>query len=392
MNAAVLAALSNAERATTGAASAPPANEPPTVTVALGDPQAPARKLFEVLNAHQLLSGDGWLRADVRLVSTGDHFDFGAFSERGIAQREGLLLLAWLAAHSASQVVLLLGNHDLSRVGELITFDDARFDVASTQAADLYTRRTQFSPGEWAALEGAFAQDWPELPSIEAAARDFSGYHSSQSELVRRLLTERRFLLAYAATHALVCHAGVTRTTLRRLNLNDEEMSKPAAVASAMNRKLNLALDVWDGTTALNIPDCHQPGSARTGGGAGILFHRPAHPEHFGEASTGAYLRRYDPRDIPIGLTQVIGHIRDAKCRQLLGPWVSDHPGAEGQLRTLLTDGAWVSYSRGALPAAPDLARILFVDGGLNATPIEAFELVELTSLTPLPRVRESVD
>jgi Calcineurin-like phosphoesterase len=392
MHAAVLAALTNAERAITGAATAPPAHETPTVTVALGDPQAPARKLFEVLNAHQLLSPDGWLRPDVKLVSTGDHFDFGAFSERGIAQREGLLLLAWLAAHSASQVVLLLGNHDLSRVGELITFDDATFDVASTQAADLYVRRAQFSPSEWAAHEAAFAQDWPELPSIEAAARDFSGYHSSQCELVRRLLTERRFLLAYAATHALVCHAGVTRTTLRRLGLHEDEMSRPAAVANAMNRTLNLALEVWDGTSALNIPDCHEPGSALTGGGSGILFHRPAHPEQFGEVSTGAYPRRYDPRDTPIGLTQVIGHIRDAKCRQLLGPWVSDHPGAEGQLRTLLTDGAWVNYSRGTLPTAPDLARILFVDGGLNAAPIDAFELVELSSLTPLPRGRANVN
>ncbi|MFO0659994.1 MAG: hypothetical protein U0165_09215 [Polyangiaceae bacterium] len=85
----------------------------------LGDPQAPASKLFEVLEAHDLLGDDGWLARGVGLVSIGDHYDYKCRpDELAEVGRNGSAFLAWLAAHAPSQVVIVAGNHDLCRVME----------------------------------------------------------------------------------------------------------------------------------------------------------------------------------------------------------------------------------------------------------------------------------
>src|SRR6185436_2588184 len=101
---------------------------------AVGDPQAPLAAFVAILETHGLLGGDGRLAEDVHLVSMGDHFDWGARAEREAVARSGLELLAWLAAHPAEQVTLILGNHDMGRVGELAGFDDATFRAAQAEA------------------------------------------------------------------------------------------------------------------------------------------------------------------------------------------------------------------------------------------------------------------
>ena len=55
----------------------------------------------------------------MQLVSIGDHFDWGERADRPTARKSGLALLSWLSAHPADQVVVIAGNHDLGRVGEL---------------------------------------------------------------------------------------------------------------------------------------------------------------------------------------------------------------------------------------------------------------------------------
>jgi hypothetical protein len=383
-------ALANADLAARQLVAAPNVESGFLVTVALGDPQAPVLKLFEVLSFHGLLSEDGWLKPSVRLVSAGDHFDFGSPEDRTEAQQSGLQSLAWLAAHSAAQVILLIGNHDLARVGELINFEDTEFDAACVQANESYARRGQIKGAEWRALEASFVRQWPALPSIEVAARYLSAYLSAQRDLVRRLLIERRFRMAFAAREALLCHAGITQKTLRELDVEAHAMSKPEVVADALNRALDDAVDRWDGVSPFEIERLHRPGSAKFGEGVGILLHRPAHPDIVAKELDTDVARRYDPRDLPIGLTQVVGHIRDTKCRQLLGPWVSDHKGHEGQLRTLLASRDSVSYTRGITATSPEFARMIFVDGGLNSTPAAAYELADLDTLQAfigLPRV-----
>src|SRR5438094_10261072 len=91
------------------------APQPPSTdarrTVAIGDPQSSAERFFGALAAHELLGGDGWLQPDVRLISMGDHFDYHV-EDRERARVDGVLILAWLAAHDREHVRILFGNHD----------------------------------------------------------------------------------------------------------------------------------------------------------------------------------------------------------------------------------------------------------------------------------------
>jgi hypothetical protein len=384
VNSCIAAASANAAIAASGALLAPEPNTEATVTFALGDPQATTEKMFEVLAAHQLLTPQGWLKPGIRLVSVGDHFDFGSFSGRLVAQQAGLQNLAWLAAHSPEQVVLLLGNHDLARVGELISFDDVSFERAATEAHAIYQHRHQHTQAEWRALERDFVERWPALPTVEVAARDYSGYHSTQRDLVIRLLVEGRFLLAWGAKAALVTHAGVTGPLLERLGMGAAEMTDAALVATRLNQRLKDVLQNWSADTELVIPDLHVPGSGKRGEGFGTLFHRPAHPARIAAAETEEeQLRRFDPRTLPPGLSQVVGHVRDPKCRLLLGAWTADAAGPEGPVRSLLATRTSARYAWGVQDAEEDVARMIFVDGGLNTAPSTGYELLELDTLTP---------
>jgi hypothetical protein len=88
---------------------------------------------------HQgLLGADGRLRADVHLVSMGDHFDFGKPDVREQATADGEAILRWLADHPPEQVTILLGNHDLARVCELRGYSDEAFLRWHTEARALY--------------------------------------------------------------------------------------------------------------------------------------------------------------------------------------------------------------------------------------------------------------
>jgi len=113
-----------------------------SIRVAIGDPQASLQRFFGVLDANRLLGDGGRVRPDVQLVSMGDHFDWGEPHDRERARGEGLALLSWLAAHPPDQVVLLVGNHDLARVGELVAFDQERFQAAQLLADPIYCRQS----------------------------------------------------------------------------------------------------------------------------------------------------------------------------------------------------------------------------------------------------------
>ena len=141
----------------------------PTRHVAIGDPQAPLEKFLSILDHHGLLAEDGWLRRDVRLVSMGDHFDWGKPSERDQSASEGPQLLAWLAGHPPAQVVIIVGNHDLGRVGELASFDDASWRAA--REAGRYRRRFRRHRNQ---EEEIFLDRYPMLPTAEICSRGLS--------------------------------------------------------------------------------------------------------------------------------------------------------------------------------------------------------------------------
>ena len=313
--------------------SAPANGRKRSVRVSLGDPQAPLACVLEVLAHNGLLAASGRLRDEVQLVSVGDHFDWGKRSQRSAAAEDGLAILAWLALHPEDQVVICAGNHDLARVGERAEIDDAGFVQAQAEA-DAAHVHGGFDP----AKEAALLERYPQFPSAEFVSRDLSSFRTVQRAWVAFLLTQRRLRLAHAAGPSLlITHASITLDELSVLGL-------PASLAGdavALARALNLALDrAWSLRTQgpLHVPGLHVPGSASSGEGRGMLYHRASTlPSEAALATQAPPRRRYPPTRLPSGLTQVIGHIRDNKSRRLLG--LGEWGAKDGVLRHLRVEG-----------------------------------------------------
>src|SRR5581483_11114697 len=159
-------------------ASAPADGVPRAAHVAIGDPQAPLGTFLAILDAHGLLGDDGRLRPDVALVSIGDHFDYGPPAWRRFATDEALQLLAWLAAHPADQVTLILGNHDLARVDQMAGLDQRTYERARQDADRAYNVGDRIE-----ALQTAFLAHWPQFPDSEMIARDYSSFSVRQRGL-----------------------------------------------------------------------------------------------------------------------------------------------------------------------------------------------------------------
>jgi hypothetical protein len=372
------AALARAEAAVTrGPHSTPPDGHPRARRLAIGDPQADFSRFLALLERHGLLGPEGWLRPEVQLVSVGDHFDWGPPREREQAAASALRLVAWLASHPADQVTLLLGNHDLGRVGELARFSDERFAAAQVEADPLYRSEP---PDE--ARERAFLARYPEVPSVELVARDLSTFRVAQREWVTHLLRAGRFRVALAAAEdLLVLHAGITREDLRALGLAEPAWRSAPAVADALNQALEAAVAAWR-EGPLVLPGLYEPGSAATGEGRGIFYQRPSLLPEDAPLHAAPLRRRFDPRRLPLGLTQVVGHTRDKKSLELLA--LPTAQARDGVVRHLVSDGAAVRYAYGAPPPSnPAQAVLVFTDGCMREAPVEAFQLFDLDTRAP---------
>jgi hypothetical protein len=374
----IQAALDNAAAAVaSGPRSVPAEPSPParSLRFAVGDPQADLTRFLAILDRHGLLGDDGWLRPEVQLLSVGDHFDWGKAHERDAVARSALQLVAWLAAHPADQAVIIAGNHDLGRVGELADFTDALFAEAQAEADRLYDGDDTDE-----VLERAFLSRFPQVPTVELVARDFSAFRAEQREWVTHLLRARRLRAAYAAGPGLlVLHAGVTLEDLSVVGLSEQRLADAGAVAEALNRALDAAVDAWKGGRLI-VPGLHHPGSADHGEGRGIFYHRPSLRPDEADRTRVTPRRRFDPRRLPVGLTQVVGHTRDKRSRELLCL-----PGEvrDGVLRHLITDGERIHYAHGTPSSpGPGEAALIFTDGGMRESPVEAYELLDLDSRT----------
>ncbi|WP_163779103.1 metallophosphoesterase [Myxococcus vastator] len=338
----------------------------------MGDPQADLDQVLAILAHHGLLASDGWLRSDVQLISVGDHFDWGKPPERASVAASGLALVAWLAAHPENQAVMLLGNHDLGRVGELAGFSDTRFAEAQAEADRIY------QGGETdEAAEQAFLARWPQVPSAELVARDFGNFREVQRTWVEHLLRVKRFRVAHAAApDLLVLHAGVTREDLDVTRLPPAQREDANPVAAALNAALDAAVASWT-RGPLVIPGLHHPGNAAQGEGTGIFYQRPSLLPEDAEKVRGTPRRRFDPRRLPMGLTQVVGHTRDKRSRAMLG--LPPTGARDGVLRHLVTDGARVDYAHGAPPPpAPGAAMVVFTDGAMRECQAPDYALFDL--------------
>ena len=348
-------------------------------TVAVGDPQAPLAQFFAVLDAHGLRRGDGRLRDDVALVSMGDHFDWGARERRAQATQDALDLLAWLTSHPPEQVAILVGNHDLARVGELASVDDATWARARAEADAIY------KTGD-AAAEAAFRARWPMLPSSEVAARDLSAFSAAQRALVEELLATRRFRAAIApAPDLLLTHAGATIDDLAVAGVDVARPIDAREAADRLDQALYDAVDARARGAPLVVPGLHVPGSGKDGEGRGMLYQRPSDPAVDDDPAkfAGPPRRRFDPRRLPRGLTQACGHIRDAKCRKLMPRFLVDEPAFEGPIRSLRVDDASIVYRRGVVERGPDAALLLFLDNAMLDVDPGAYEVLDLETRAP---------
>lgn len=351
-------------------------------TFAMGDPQGPFAKLIEVLDRHGALAGDR-LASDVVLVSIGDHFDYD-FHDWRTAGQEGLRLLRWLASHDPAQVVLLLGNHDASRVMELVAISDERF-----AAARAFAQALDRDPAKDARFRAAF----PELPTAGLAGRDFASFCAEQRALVQELLLAGRFALARVGTlddgrTVLLTHAGVTCRELAMLGTAGE----PHAIAAALQARLAAAVDdVRDDwtrgiATPLSLEPLHVAGIPGEEGG-GLLYHRPTNPGRRGAdrswAAPCARPRRFDPRSLPVGLTQIAGHTGHNKCLQELDGWATAAARGRkhGGIRTLRLAGQSVTYDLGIAAPADGVADLILIDGELRRVPPDEVALLPLAQL-----------
>ncbi|MDB4958770.1 MAG: hypothetical protein JWO36_6339 [Myxococcales bacterium] len=373
-------------------------------TFVMGDPQAPFAKMMEVLARHGTLQGDR-LAPDIVLVSIGDHFDYD-FRGFQVAGQEGLRILRWLASHDPAQTVILLGNHDVSRVMELVAITDEKFAEARSlaQAIDAgdgvnFDDRSDSRTNEGAHVpkprEPEFRAAFPDLPSSGLAGRDYASFSVEQRTLVQELLLAGRFHLALAGEladgrPALITHAGVTTRELAMLGLADER--DPRAIAAALELHLARAIEhvrePWQAglPMPLSLEPLHVAGTSGEEGG-GLLYHRPTNPMRRG-ADTAWQLavarpRRFDPRSLPLGLTQVAGHNGHAKCVFELGDWATPAAQARkhGGIRTLRRAGETVVYDMGVAPPAANVSDLILIDGELRRLPASEVDLLPIATL-----------
>jgi hypothetical protein len=372
-------------------------------TFVIGDPQASFDKVMDVLDQHgALATGDEpRLANDVRLVSIGDHFDYDLHNPVEAGQ-EGIRILRWLANHAPEQVVLLAGNHDLSRVMELATISDEEFAAARELARSIDETERRAGTAAAAARVAEFTAAFPGLPAPGVVGRDYASFSSEQRTLVMQLLLAGRFHLALTGTlvdgrEVLITHAGVTARELGILGVRDVS---PRSIAAVLEEELLAAVDrVRDDWQRGELaPLCLEPlhVAGRNGvEGGGMIYHRPSNPDR-PDADKAWELdpsrpRRFDPRTLP-PITQLIGHSGHAKCVYELGPWASAnaHGRKHGGIRTLRVDNGQVAYDLGVAPPASDrVADVIMIDGELRRVPAEEFALLELRSVELPSQPRE---
>ena len=363
----------------------------------MGDPQVPFAHLQQVLAHHQLLDSAGDIVADAHLISVGDHFDYGMDNTREVAA-EGLAILRWLTAQARSRCTVLLGNHDTVRVMELMQIaSNAEFETAQRAARALYNKEKGASGAFVAADEALFHRDFPMIPTIGYAARDYSAFAVEQRDLLMQLLLAGDVALAATVMltdgrAALVTHAGVTKRETAMLGL--DASAEPSAVAEALNQFLRERVaavrDAWSRgeRVPLNLAPLLVTSADQESGG--MLFHRPSNPqcEAGGRAATQfqAAPRRYDPRSLPTALTQVVGHTGHRKCLQVFGDWVTPDAAAHrvGGIRTLRVIGDVVQYNLGCLaPLSTDIATdLIMIDGEMRAVQPQDYALLRVAALT----------
>ena len=363
---------------------------------AMGDPQTTFANVLALLRTHDLLDDSGRLRADVGLVSIGDHYDFYAHDGKPLADtgRDGSDILRWLAQHPPDQVVMLLGNHDTARVMELAFESDESFAAARALAAECAAEKP---PGD---KTRAFAARFPHIGAPGLAHRDFSAFAVDQRALVQELLLAGRMRLACLGQHAgkpvLLTHAGVSNAEVKLLGITPAATHAThathapgaAALVDALEAHLHAAVDrvrpAWTRgeLAALDLEPLHFAGrDGREGGG--LLYHRASQKTDDTGPDAPIARRKLHPRELPRGLVQVHGHCGHHKCLEHLADWLGPSAAARprGGLRTLTAGASSIVYDAGIHPADDANATVYFIDIEMNSPGQADYPLFELESV-----------
>lgn len=356
---------------------------------AMGDPQTSFEKVRAILRGHDLLGDDGRLRDDVGLVSIGDHFDFALHEGRTLEQsaRDGADTLRWLAEHPRDQVVIMIGNHDTSRVMELAFETDATFAAARTLAALAVAEEPHGDKTR------EFIATYPRIAKAGLAHRDFSAFAVYQRELVQELLLAGRLRIAclgrHAGTPVLITHAGVTEREVKLLGLDPLAEPRADLLVEALEDRLRDAVTrvraAWERKelAALDLEPLHFA-AQRGHEGGGLLYHRPSSKPNRTEDAPFAP-RRFHPSELPRGLVQICGHSGHHKSLKELAPWLGPaaNERARGGLRTLSVGEAGIVYDGGVVPARGGDATMYFIDIEMNSPEVSDYPLFELDGVTP---------
>src|SRR5439155_13952977 len=136
---------------------------------------------------------------------------------------------------------------------------------------------------------------------------DFSTFEARQRRLVAALIDAGRMQPALAHDdRLLLVHAPVTVADLALVGADASASARE--VADAIVRAMRRAWAAWDGATPLSLGDFYRPGSAAAGDARGVFVQRPADPARGDPALfVGPPRRRFHPRELPLGLAQVVG-------------------------------------------------------------------------------------
>jgi hypothetical protein len=379
----VVAAVRMARAVEEGKAAPPRARPPATRWLVAGDPQTTPTRFFTVLDRHGALGPDGLLAEGVGLVSIGDHFDFLMGAPE--AEPAGREILAWLAYQRPS-VVILLGNHDVARVSELAVLSDADFAEAKAAAQAIARAERAEQAAEVEARLTRFFERFPDIPSPGMVLKDVASFSEAQRALVQRLLLDGTLrLAALARVHgqlSLLTHAGVTQRELSILGCAADATAVKRALDARLAQALGSVAPRWQRgeRVALDLAPLHVSGRARREGG-GLLYHRPVRSDRPGADAAWELApdapRRFDPRALPRGLVQVVGHSGHSRTARDLPGWVARGAEREGvSLRTLAVAGDAPRYEAGIQPAVAGEATLYMIDPGFAHEPIEAIELL----------------
>ena len=361
----------------------------------MGDPQTTRERLFRVLDAHGILGDDGMLADDAALISIGDHFDFGS-AERGVTGREGLGNLRWLAAHPRDQVVILAGNHDLSRLMELGLETDASFEAAHALAMRIRDAETAGEDAD--PLEAAFATAFPNIATPELAYRDYASFTEAQRRTVAALVLSGRMELGRAlrlpsGEPVLLTHAAVTAREVEILGLPLESPRRDdrrRAERLFAPRSRRCSRDLGAGGTRAT-----RPRAAPRRWSLGPRRRRAALPSPCQSlAARGPSLvgvpdarapRRFDPRTLPPGLIQACGHSAHRKSSEgarRLGLRVGPARRAHVYGRSRLAATTCATRRRASILPREGEATLYLIDAEMNIADPASYPLFRLGPLT----------